>query len=1521
MKSRKCHIIVMSLWAACMLPVQAQALGGAHPGKPHGHVNKTVAQGKNSLISNAFNYQQSANVSVSSRTGMLSVQVPLATLPLPYGGNFPLALRYAQIGQVHQSYNITGSVGDNAPGWSLALPYVQVRHHGLPPILHLASGAAYQYSSQSLTGLVYYSLNNMHFQKTSIQDPCDHTQSSDYVLKSLGGEITYFDQFGNEQCQVDRWGHQIKFVWGNSSGQDVISNGAGQSIVIMPGQEVANMPDSGFAYATFKNTYQAAQGTGSFTVTRHYGPQQKQTRSVAFHYGGAPVPTYISSISYQAQQTAKVNMGINYQSGQKSIVPWESLYAVKSLTTQTPGAENLLAPVYYQLGNNQPGDNTFLGYAEGSQDPCANSATTDCVMQNSNGVNHNVPNNYTYVTYTSKPNPKGFGYVVDQNTYNHLHLKIASKVYEAAQPNAYFVPGTTQEISDTQYWYAGQCATPVVKGNQVTEQCSPNTTESEYGAVVSKNPNYQSPVKIESTVFNLPSDQFPTNTKNWAHVQSVQPNQSRTTVSMMAYNDYGQKTTSYITTGSGQLLQVQKMTYDDGGAGHYGLPLSKTVTAYDLKTGAVKNITQTLNTTTAAGKAIGTSQALYCNVAAGAHTCTPSLEKQTTMTYETSPEEAGLPATKTISWGAQNPNHQLQAIQTRYTYSGFDATGSKLYNNLNLPYSLYDPTTHQWHTQFVNHPNVRAVETQQYFQKPGQTTWVAVNRFPSLTLINNITGRVVQKELDIEGSSNSVKHLAGQLPVSNTNYLYDSLGRLIDQTVGFDNQATNHNYMAGKALFIQYGPDGKTLTEYGNLHAAKGKAAVGLQNTPVPTPISQTTFDALGRPVATFTNANAATGAYDATADIETGSTVYSPWFGKANQSISYVPSAGNTSPTALMHSTLTYDPLGRPVLQTSQCMDASVCRNTGVYKTETEYLNAYQLAPTNPLLATNPSASKKGYRALTRTIMPSGQPSDGVRLVGRKTVNDLGQTISQATLVASAPTLLSQAGQTSPNTLLTSYAYNSRGELLTETSADASKSNLYNGLGQLSNATVTDTGKEAGLPSAMRLAMLQDGDTLNTQATYHYSLVGKPIVTTTTMSVPADIKNYQGHGVTYYTTPLKIYDAAGDLLQILPYQQPKVKPGASLTLTNTPSNLSQFDLNHAVSFEYNKLGDMIAEHFWGGTTYWYYYTATGKKIDSCYTLNHQALAQPVQNGTTGGCYSANAFGHVHYQYYDNDGALTGLLEDVTGMPQTTDPSHMVAGSIHYGYYQNGQLETITYPPVAKQPARTIHYTYDSMGNEKTVTDYLGNVTTYQYQLLAGQWVIKQAVQTNPKGAVLSQVEYDYYSSGRLRQKDVLVGQGAVTPLTTAVFTGSTCAGDAAQGFVPNPKALASSYYTYDKWGRVATMAHVFHGGAMCYGYRYYQDGKLNTKTLQANVPDLLKPSRIKASTGLQTIYSKTYHYVLGKLLNITTTPGANAAPFIAKQSAQKAYRFNAAGNLKTAGSQNMVYNNVNQLTQITPTS
>jgi len=847
MKSRKYHIIFMSLWAACILPVQAHALGVAHQDKFHGHLKKAVTQNKNSLISNAFNYQKSASVNVSARTGMLSAQVPLATLPLPYGGNFALALRYSQIGQGHQPYNITGGGGNSAPGWSLALPYVQVQQHGLPPILHLASGAAYQYSSLSSTGLVYYSLNNMHFQKTSIQDPCDSTQSSDYVLKNLGGEATYFDQLGNEQCQVDRWGHQIKFVWGNSSGQDVISNGAGQSIVIMPGQEVANMPDVGFAYATLKNTYQAAQGTGSFMVTRHYGPQQKQTRSVAFHYGGAPVPTYVSSVSYQAQQTAKVNLGITYQSGQKSIVPWENLYAVKSLTTQTPGAENLLAPVYYQLGNNQPGDNTFLGYAEGTQDPCANSATTDCVMQNDNGVNHNVPNNYTYVTYTSKPNPKGSGYVIDQNTYNHLHLKIASKMYEAMQPNASFVPGTAQEISDTQYWYAGQCATPVVKGNQVTEQCSPNTTESEYGAVVSKNPNYQSPVKIESTIFNLPSDKFPTNTKNWAQVQVVQPDQSRTTVHMMTYNDDGQKTTSYITTGSGQLLQVQKMTYDDGGAGHYGLPLSKTVTAYDLKTGAVKNITQTLNTTTAAGKAIGTSQALYCNVTAGASTCTPSLEKQTMMAYNTTGPLVGLPVSKTVSWGSASSNHQFQALKTTFGYGGF--FGQPKVTLPPLFYSVYDPKTQQWQGVHKTFANVRFISSVLSYEKPGETTFTPANRFPSVTFINNDTGRVIQKMLVMGNDVTKVKHLAGQIPDVNINYLYDSLGRLIDQTSG---GMSND----GESLFIQYSPDGKTLTKYGNLHAAKGKAAVGLQNTPVPTPISQTTFDALGRPIATFTNAN-----------------------------------------------------------------------------------------------------------------------------------------------------------------------------------------------------------------------------------------------------------------------------------------------------------------------------------------------------------------------------------------------------------------------------------------------------------------------------------------------------------------------------------------------------------------------------------------------------------------------------------------------------------------------------------------
>lgn len=145
--------------------------------------------------SNAFNDRTELDLHVSPRTGMVSLTLPVLSLP----GKGELALKLA--------YTFHQGGGSNryepiAPGWGVNLPYYDV----VSERLTLGNGQSYQRRGGTLR---YYRLKDVDFRAESGTAP--DGQDYAFVLVHLSGHRDYFDRHGNIITSADRFGNFVSY--------------------------------------------------------------------------------------------------------------------------------------------------------------------------------------------------------------------------------------------------------------------------------------------------------------------------------------------------------------------------------------------------------------------------------------------------------------------------------------------------------------------------------------------------------------------------------------------------------------------------------------------------------------------------------------------------------------------------------------------------------------------------------------------------------------------------------------------------------------------------------------------------------------------------------------------------------------------------------------------------------------------------------------------------------------------------------------------------------------------------------------------------------------------------------------------------------------------------------------------------------------------------------------------------------------------------------------------------------------
>ncbi|WP_440682606.1 hypothetical protein [Cysteiniphilum halobium] len=1426
----------------------------------HDHKLAIKASQKNNIVSNAFNYKSMMSFSINKRTGTENFSIPLAHFSGQTAYPFSLALNYNQMQKGR--YYLPSLPGK---GWGLALPYVDTSVY--PVLLHLANGSSYQYLGDNNSGsnLKYYSLKNLRFieasAKTPITNPCDPSDTSQYALININGDETYFNHLGDVQCMVNKEQQSIRFNWDDVNGNIDLTNSNGQTIeitnddgalyILQPGYKV---PSNGGGTYQAPHVMKLSNNNNEFDIAQYYqSPQSPSTLITNAEIVDYNAQGIVTSIDYDMDNSTKKEVFFTPKTF--SYGNNQSFTYINKVAIDDGNGSLLMNPSYYNINVDADNDNTFIGDIQSS---VCNTLTTDCVLTGADGTS------YTYTTQTASPNPKGEGDIVTLKTYNHAHLLISSKSYTSLNTQPPFTLG--HQITDSEYWYAGQCHNIYVKenGQEIQKQiCGNQAYEPDYDTL-SQRANYQSPVRIESTVFNLPSDgtaQYP-----------YQPG-SNTTVQEMQYNDFGQKTAVTILNGKGQLVQTKAFYYDDPSSGDmdlnnqdYGLLTKEVTTSYNTDAtkgsiGQIKTIQQVINQLTLDNRQVQSTTKFYCATQGGQNSCLPKAQKVTSYTYEPVYEKdgktlnplRGLPLTQTYTWPAgDTEKHQLNAVTTSYQYLGL--SGQPLTQTVN--YKVYSGAGN-WATQSVTYPNVSEVLSMQDNS----------NSYPSISYINNVNGKVIESGTDVTSlpifvhfdKPNETPQELTQATM--TSDLYDSLGRLVDKTLP-----------NGQALYIQYATDGSSLSEYGDLSAAKSKSknkkasdTAGFEISS--TPIKQINVDGLGRTTSVYVNDNVAYGVFDPIADIEQSSDSYSSSTGELVTQTSYLANS------PLVVNSYQYDSMGRKLSVTQTCSNNLVCGNaTYVWHSD------YQNAPVSTHALDSNDIKHSYFVENWESILGSKRPSDGVNVVSTVKYNSLGEVTSKK---VSALDTMNAIGNTQ---MSVAYQYNNLGRVIAETQAGKTANYSYNAAGQVSLENLVDTEQELSTPELKSKLVVKNAPNVTVKS--FYNLLGQQI----TSEKENDV--YASSTKNVYISPLHIYNNLGELLAVVPYKDPA---NAAVDLANVTTGLTAqtcnatvFDCAHMVSYSYNKFGQVYQVHSWGGINHWSFYNTQGQKIDACYTKNNDGLGEY-------GCYRDDAYGQVNYFYYPQDaGAYAGELWMIAGTPNMKkgDPSHLVEGNIVYTYYPDGELKSLSYPVPGSHNSehKTMHYQYGAAGNEIAVTTYNGDTINYAYQFINGQWLIKNATQMHAK-SIAGKVDYSYYSSGRLDN----------TAVTTNGLTTNT---------VDTYTALGRLYQQQRVINMPKAAAH-----NLTNTYSYYPSGDLKTKELQANFC-LNNPKDMSCTPDI----TKTYSYVTGALLNVKESGANSVQP-------QNTFEYNASGNLNNVSTEDngttakyYTYNNLNQITGINNT-
>lgn len=352
---------------------------------------------------------------------------------------------------------------------------------------------------------------------------------------------------------------------------------------------------------------------------------------------------------------------------------------------------------------------------------------------------------------------------------------------------------------------------------------------------------------------------------------------------------------------------------------------------------------------------------------------------------------------------------------------------------------------------------------------------------------------------------------------------------------------------------------------------------------------------------------------------------------------------------------------------------------------------------------------------------------------------------------------------QTSPAGIITPYGHDSDYRTVSTstdpaasqanpdpTSADPSSTTSYDANGQ---TTQTTTGQGTG-QTGVTYAYNADGQVCwqaNTIAAshlcasppasatqYQYDYAGRPVQTTTSQGITTTTSyQYQNNG-------------------------PKV------TSTNGTTQV-------AATAIYDPDGRLTSLSYTGSDP------TTGISATT-YDNNGNLLAETIGIGT-----SAD---HETYQY----STLGQLLQSSSQTDLTSTP---VTNTVNYSYDQVGDLSTITYPgPAPTLPgAKTVNYNPAPWSNSQTITDWLGQPTTYSYNPSANNSTITTPTTTdtfsaNPAGQLTG------ISSVANSNQAPLMSLGYTPALTTGLTSATSSSITSPVGYTSPSTANSYTYYT-----------------------------------------------------------------------------------------------------------------------------
>ena len=304
-----------------------------------------------------------------------------------------------------------------------------------------------------------------------------------------------------------------------------------------------------------------------------------------------------------------------------------------------------------------------------------------------------------------------------------------------------------------------------------------------------------------------------------------------------------------------------------------------------------------------------------------------------------------------------------------------------------------------------------------------------------------------------------------------------------------------------------------------------------------------------------------------------------------------------------------------------------------------------------------------------------------------------------------------------------TNYFYNNLGQTIT----------ITNALGNSTHYTYDKLGRTASVTDAR-------GNTTS----YEYDALGRRVSVTDALL-----------GVTKY-----IYDKNGNLLKTIDAES----NSTSSTYDKTGRILTSVDgVGNTTSYTYNNAGQLLntTNALTGVTSYTYdpngNITSITDPMGYVTQYSYDALNRNTRTDSELGAFtvsvfddfgqlisSADALGNENrYEYdiagqqisaTDPRGATTASTYNLSG--QITSLTYLDGGSVSYNYNTLGQTASITMKISGSQTAVT-RYAYDAVGRQASVTNALGEITSYVYN------EVGNIVETKINGTTVSKVEYD----------------------------------------------------------------------------------------------------------------------------------------------------------------------------------